>query len=141
MNALRATAPPQAQMRRLSVPALIVAVVLVSLALAAPAGFVGAANSVVVDGNVDNDYSGRFVDVPYTGKASYTGKFAFVETADAYYAIFIQDPRAKSNAYCATKDTAIGCYQKFGDLVGSDYIGFTWTFGSRTIFVPVDTIS
>jgi hypothetical protein len=126
--------------RSANIRRLFIAATALMAVVAVPAGFTLAAH-MVADGNADSGYSGHFIDVAYQAKEDFTGRFAFVEEEDAYYVIFIQDPRAKSNAYCADTKQAPGCSQKFGSLVGSDYIGFTWTFGGREIFVPVDTIS
>lgn len=101
-------------------------------------GAMPAAHAIVLDGAIDDAYTGRFVSVP-TG--AFTGRLAVLETTDAYYVVFEQDRRAKSNAYCEDKRVTPDCRQVFQSLVGSDYISLTWTIGARTIFVPVDILS
>jgi len=93
--------------------------------------------AVVIDGKIDDAYTGLFVNVPYGG---FTGRVAVVEEADAYYIAFEQDRIAKSNAYCADKKTTPNCFQVFNSLVGSDYISLQWTISGRTIYVPVDIL-
>lgn len=93
--------------------------------------------AVILDGKIDDDYVGHFVSVPY---GSFTGRVAVIEESDAYFIAFEQDRLTKSNAYCADKKSTSNCYQTFNQLVGSDYISFRWTIGSRTIYVPVDIL-
>jgi uncharacterized repeat protein (TIGR01451 family) len=95
----------------------------------------------VVDGALEGIYApSTETPIEYTRDQGgvFTGTLAVVETANKFYFGFQQALNAKSNAYCDDKgNETAGCFQDFGNLVGSDYISFQW----GDIYVPIDIIS
>lgn len=107
---------------------------------AAPAAIV----TVPVDGNLEPEYNiGSAGTINYTRDqgGTFTGRISILEDDTNYYIGFMQALDGKSNAYCESRGTPEDCYQTFNNLVGSDYISFTWQISGNQIFVPVDIIS
>lgn len=106
-----------------------------------------ASAAITVDGHLETDYTGAFVDVSYTRDqgGTFTGRIAVVDSSPgtstgSYFIGFTQAVDAKSNAYCPDKKNTPNCFQTFNNLLGSDFISFEWIFGSNTIYVPVDIL-
>jgi uncharacterized repeat protein (TIGR01451 family) len=83
---------------------------------------------LTLDGNLESAYASNFSSIQYTRDQGgvFTGQISVVETQEAYWIGFVQAFNAKSNSYCANTNSSPGCYQNWRDLVGSDYIGFSW---------------
>jgi hypothetical protein len=95
--------------------------------------------NLTVDGFLDAAYGAPTNNFVYTRDSGgvLNGFLSVIEGDDFYYFGFQQGLNAKSNAYCENKGNPPECFQKFGDLRGSDHITFEW----GNLVIPIDIIS
>jgi hypothetical protein len=114
-------------------------------ALAATAVADSTAN-ITVDGAPDAAYSQYgHVDYVLTQNATnnprqFLARVTTVETDKAWYVYVEQPQNVKSATYCAAKSVQTGCYERWSDLVNSDYFALGFDTGAGAVSIQMDPL-
>src|SRR4051794_23953706 len=102
--------------------------------------------NITVDGALDPAYA-KYGSVNFVltqnvtnNPRQFLSRVSTVETDKAWYVYVEQPQNVKSATYCSAKNVHTGCYERWSDLVNSDYFAIAFRTSAGAVSIQMDPL-